>query len=180
MFAYCGNNPVSRADSDGGVWNTIIGAVAGAVVSGISAAIMGTDINAGIVSGAINGAITGAAVDVAIATGGIGIAVFAAVTVAGGIGGGISSYVNQRMNGVSNEEVDWKTVAIDAVWGSVGAALTYGVADVGGPKAQTLEKIFKQSGRKIVKQAGNDFVTSAEISGGTWLNGTKMNYLVQS
>ena len=73
LFAYCGNNPITRADENGHFWNTIIGAVAGALVGGITAAIMGTDIKAGVVSGAINGAITGAMVDIAVATGGAAI-----------------------------------------------------------------------------------------------------------
>ena len=180
MFAYCGNNPIIREDNSGDFWNTFIGAAAGAIVGGLTAAIMGTDIKAGVVSGALNGAITGAAVDIAIATGGVGIVAFAAVTVAGGVGGATSSYVNQRMNGISHKDVDWKTVALDGAWGAVGAALTFGAADVGGPGMQTVKEIFRQSGRKIMKQAANDLLTSTVISAGTWLNGTKMNRLMQS
>ena len=180
LFAYCGNNPVSRADDGGECWNTIIGAFAGAVVGRITAAITGTDIKAGMASGAINGAITGAAVDIAIATGGAGVVVLAAVTVAGGFGGATSSYVNQRMNGVAHEEVNWASVAVDGAWGAVGAALTFGVADVGGPGAQTLNEIFKQSGRKILKQAGEDFLMSTVISAGTLLNAEKMKYISRS
>jgi hypothetical protein len=29
MFAYCGNNPVSRADDGGECWHVVIGAVVG-------------------------------------------------------------------------------------------------------------------------------------------------------
>lgn len=176
-FAYCGNNPIARADQDGYFWNTIIGAAAGALVGGITAAITGTDIKAGVISGAINGAITGAAVDITIATGGAGIVAFAAVTIAGGVGGATSSYVNQRMGGKSRSEIDTRTVIMDGVWGAVGAALTFGVADVGGPQAQTLRQSLMQPGKKILNQAANDFATSVVISAGTWLNATKMNYL---
>ena len=35
MFAYCGNNPVSRKDDGGEFWNIVIGAVVGGVVSGL-------------------------------------------------------------------------------------------------------------------------------------------------
>ena len=35
MFAYCGNNPVSRQDDGGEFWNIVIGAGVGAVVSGL-------------------------------------------------------------------------------------------------------------------------------------------------
>ena len=34
MFAYCGNNPVSRKDSGGDIWNIVIGAAIGAVANG--------------------------------------------------------------------------------------------------------------------------------------------------
>lgn len=180
LFAYCGNNPITRVDENGHFWNTIIGAAAGALVGGITAAVMGSDIKAGVVSGAINGAITGAAVDFAIATGGAGIVAFAAVTIAGGIGGAASSYVNQRLNGKSHDEIDVGTVIMDGAWGAVGAALTFGVADVGGPQAQTLRQIFKQPVKKILNQAANDFATSFVISASTWLNATKMNYLRQT
>ena len=33
MFAYCGNNPVSRSDETGDFWNIIIGAIVGAVTN---------------------------------------------------------------------------------------------------------------------------------------------------
>lgn len=39
MFAYCGNNPVSRNDETGDFWNFIVGAVVGAVVSAVTTAV---------------------------------------------------------------------------------------------------------------------------------------------
>ena len=39
MFAYCGNNPVSRADDGGEFWNIVIGAAVGAIVSAVITAI---------------------------------------------------------------------------------------------------------------------------------------------
>lgn len=177
LFAYCGNNPVSRADSNGQFWNTVIGAVAGAIVGGISAALSKTDVTAGIVSGALSGAVSGAAVDIAIATGGAGLVAFAAVTLASGAGGAASSYVNQRMNGKSHDEVDWATVAIDGVWGAVGGALSFGTADVGGKMCKTLAENLSLKGKALLSQAGSDFATTFTIAAGTWLNGTKMNLL---
>ncbi len=38
MFAYCGNNPVSRADDGGEFWNIVIGAAVGGIVSGLISA----------------------------------------------------------------------------------------------------------------------------------------------
>ena len=175
MFTYCGNNPIVRADAGGKIWNTLIGAAAGALIGGISAAIMGTDIKAGIVSGAISGAISGAAVDITIATGGAGLVALAAVTAASGAGGAASSYVNQRMNGTSHKDVDWGTVAVDGIWGAVGGALSFGMADVGGQTVKTLRQTLAQPLKNIGKQAATDFATATVIAFGTWLNGTKMN-----
>ena len=39
MFAYCGNNPVARADNGGEFWNIVIGAVVGGIVSAATTAI---------------------------------------------------------------------------------------------------------------------------------------------
>ena len=59
MYAYCGNNPVSREDNGGDFWNVIIGAVVGGAISAISTAISGGSGNeiflsaaCGVVSGA--------------------------------------------------------------------------------------------------------------------------------
>ncbi len=181
LYAYCDNNPVTRADYGGEFWNTIIGGLAGAVVGGITAAIAGTDITAGIVSGAISGAVSGAAVDIAIAatvaTGGVGLAALVGVAIASGAGGAAGSYVNQRMNGVEHENVDWETVIIDGIWGAVGGMLSFGTADVGGKMCRTLAENLALRGKAFFIQAGSDFVMAATISAGTWLNGTKMQLI---
>ena len=39
MFAYCGNNPVSREDDGGEFWNFVVGAVVGAVIATVSTAV---------------------------------------------------------------------------------------------------------------------------------------------
>ena len=39
MFAYCGNNPVSRGDEGGEFWNFVIGALVGAAVAAVATAI---------------------------------------------------------------------------------------------------------------------------------------------
>jgi len=102
-----------------------------------------------------------------------------AVAGASGVGGAAGSYVNQRMDGVAPEEVDWGAVAIDAAFSGVGGLISYGVADVGGPGAQTTKQILSQSGTKISNQFADDFATTTAIGLGTWLNSTKINYLNQ-
>mgnify|MGYP003768009407 CR=1 FL=1 len=70
LFAYCDNNPVTRADDDGEFWHIVGGAVVGGLIGGISSivgqAVSGQKINwkaVGIsaASGALTGAITAAA-----------------------------------------------------------------------------------------------------------------------
>ncbi len=178
LFVYCGNNPIYRIDNNGYFWNTIIGAVAGAIVGGITAAITGADIAAGAVSGAISGAISGAALDITIATGGVGIVAFAAVTTVSGFGGAAGSYINQRMSGKEHDEVNWKSVAISGVWGAIGGAISFGVADIGGATCQTLKQTLSHSLKEIFKQAGSDLATTSAITFGTWLNDAGMNTML--
>lgn len=59
LFAYCGNNPVSRKDESGELWEIIaIGAVVGAVIGGVSAGMKGGNIG-DIVLSTMEGAVTG-------------------------------------------------------------------------------------------------------------------------
>ena len=64
MFAYCGNNPVSRNDEDGEFWNIIGGAIVGALVGVASQAISnlidGNPIGDGLAKAAVTGAVGGA------------------------------------------------------------------------------------------------------------------------
>ena len=83
------------------------------------------------------------------------------------------------MNGVSHENIDWGTVAIDGAWGVIGGAISFGTADIGGKACKTLADNLALSGKEMLKQAGDDLLTDITVSTGTWLNGTKMNMLYQ-
>ena len=64
LFAYCDNNPVNRADTEGEIWNVIAGAVLGAsfnvATQMLANGISGDKLSSGLVSAAISGAIGGA------------------------------------------------------------------------------------------------------------------------
>lgn len=64
LFAYCDNNPVNRADTEGEIWNVIAGAVLGAsfnvATQMLANFISGDRLSSGLVSAAISGAIGGA------------------------------------------------------------------------------------------------------------------------
>lgn len=74
MWAYCGNNPVNRADSQGDFFNTIIGGIVGGIIGGIAASIQGESFWEGAASGAVSGAISGAAVDIGLLAAGAAVA----------------------------------------------------------------------------------------------------------
>ena len=39
LFVYCGNNPISRADSNGCFWHIVAGAVVGGLIGAISSVV---------------------------------------------------------------------------------------------------------------------------------------------
>ena len=174
LFAYCDNNPVVRVDNGGNFWNAVIGAASGTIVGGITAAISEENVGAGILSGALSGFVAGGILDLTIATGGTGLIAFGAVVLGSGASNFAGSALNQTLNG---KTIDWGTAAIDGLWGAVGGALSFGLADVGGATSKTLKQIFSQSGQKIAKDIGEDLLMDITISGSTWINGSKMNLL---
>ncbi len=64
LYAYCDNNPVTRADKGGQFWNFVIGAVVGAaasvVIQVVSNVVQGKDWTEGLASAAVVGAVGGA------------------------------------------------------------------------------------------------------------------------
>lgn len=65
LFAYCGNNPVNRADDGGEFWHIVAGAVVGGIIGAISSVVgqaaSGQSINwAEVGVSAASGALTGA------------------------------------------------------------------------------------------------------------------------
>ena len=60
LFAYCGNNPISRKDDGGECWHIVIGAGIGGIIGGISTALGGgnfIDIVIGTAAGFVGGAL---------------------------------------------------------------------------------------------------------------------------
>ena len=105
MFAYCGNNPIVRADTSGYFFFTILGAAIGATTGYVDSLIMGTDPATGFKAGLISGAIAGAGVDIGVlvtaGTGGVGVDAGLAVA---GTFGALGSIVG---TGIST---DWQAI----------------------------------------------------------------------
>ena len=147
MFAYCGNNPVSREDDGGTWWNNAIGAVVGGIVSGITTAINGGSgweilVSAG--CGAVSGALS--------ATGCGGVWGQAAI---GAVTSFIDSGFQNMVDCISGEKTIEEAVActlVDTTMGAVFGAMGYEGTD-------SLENSMKmakktKSAKNILSQKG--------------------------
>ena len=124
MFAYCGNNPLTRVDTQGQFWNIASGAILGGVISGLSQIIAnyvtGEDLCSGVVAATAAGAVSGALAA-------------SSVKLAGQIVGnalisGFSEVVNQYNEYKNNpSEFNWGTavgsVALSTGLGAVAGAI---------------------------------------------------------
>ncbi len=100
MFAYCGNNPISRVDESGEFWATLgimaVGGVIGAITSAVSSVL---------IQNAVEGSVDVGSVIVAAATGFVSGAVSASPlgvvgqVIAGGAIGGLSYVADCHING---------------------------------------------------------------------------------
>ncbi len=118
-FAYCGNNPVMRADDGGEIWHIVVGAVVGAAIGAVSEAISqkvsGEEINwAAIGISAASGAISGG-----LACTGVGLGLTIAANTA------ISAAESALKQGFETNftKISIKEVVIDGVVGGVTAAI---------------------------------------------------------
>ena len=137
LFAYCDNNPITRADSDGDFWHIVIGAAVGAAIAGTTTALSGGSGKEVLIS-AISGALSGG-----LASTGLGpVASFAANMAISAA----ESFTTQAINnGVKN--VNYGEVAVDAV---IGGALS-----ISGDNGVT--KHLQKSGKQTVKRTVNKF-----------------------
>ena len=148
LFAYCGNNPVSRADDGGQFWNIIIGAAAGAVLGAVTQ----------IVSNVINkeeDLLSG--VGMAAAVGGIGGAIAATSwsapvqAIITGVVSGVGDAINQkRATGQVDLMKSIKTGlvagATSAIGSYAGAKLFKGVEDLGN---SLIQKGYSQAAKGV-------------------------------
>ena len=117
MFAYCGNNPVSRKDDGGEFWNFVVGGVIGALVGGVSAAVS---------SYVTTGAVDWGSVALGVATGTIGGLIGASGMPALGqaVASGLLSAVNNVGNAlITGNEIEVADVAIDFAIGAASSLI---------------------------------------------------------
>ncbi len=134
LFAYCGNNPVSKGDIQGDLPSFLIGAVVGAAVGGLTALIKGDNIVAGVAQGAVSGLLAGAAVDVAILAFTAGsIAAIGTVFIGGVVGNILGEETSAVIKSGHNITPSWGMVKRSIVAGSLntigyGFSATLGVS----------------------------------------------------
>ena len=114
LFAYCDNDPISRKDDGGKLWNTIIGGIVNGLVAGIlDGPSEGGFWNAA-KRGFVTGAISGFGIDVCIATGGTAGFLFAMVC--GGSSGILDTIWKANNRNISIDRVE---VGVNAVVGAL-------------------------------------------------------------
>ena len=139
-FAYCDNNPVIRVDSEGELWNFIIGAAVGGAIGAVSTAISGGDAKAIALSAGI-GAVGGL-------IGASGLPAVAQI-VAGGVLGGAGNFANQFfIEKISLENIDWIDIGMDTVIGAGSSAISYGITK---SASKAASKVMGKGGFRIVK-----------------------------
>ena len=124
MFAYCGNNPVSRADDCGEFWHLVVGGVIGGIIGAVSSAASGGD-GVDILIGAVAGAAGGV-----LAASGAGVVVQALGSAAISMASNAASQVNHIAKDKSGEtKFDMGDMLFDGAiglacgaWGGNGAS----------------------------------------------------------
>ena len=200
LFAYCGNNPVSRHDESGKFFNAIFGGIVGGIIGAVSAAVKGDNILAGAAIGAATGAAAGLAADIAISTGGAGA--FVACTIISGACSAANSMLNDVAN---NRDIDWNAAAVDFVSGAIGGMLTFGVGGgslkkIGSPSWKRTAEAFSKTlfdgttktigsetvkrgssyiSKRIVQNIAFEGINTSIISWGSALFGAKIKSLME-
>ena len=156
-YAYCGNNPIERIDSEGEFWNVIVGAIGGAIFGALDAA-SNEDVSiSDIIKGALVGAVTGAAVG---ATLGIGLGIAAAgtpIAIAGGatfstVFGGLAAGAGEAARqGVFGEEYDKDRVATAIIVGGIGNLAGFGAGRIVGKIIKGLDTVAGKPLETMVK-----------------------------
>ena len=112
LYAYCGNNPVARADDGGEFWNFVIGGIVGGIVGGVSAAIDSYKTTGSVsISATIIGGLAGAASGVVAAS---GLGIFAQAGISAGISAA-SSIANQTCDIIKSEELTYSDFSVKDV-----------------------------------------------------------------
>lgn len=129
MFAYCGNDPISRKDDAGDFWGIAVGAgiggLVGAIYGGINAKSSGENVFIGALTGFVSGAVIGglaSASPIIRKVGKFGMALINATLGAAADCG--SQYIQHRINNKSGDfKADYASMGLAALFAGVGTLL---------------------------------------------------------
>ena len=152
MWAYCGNNPVNRADSQGDFFNTIIGGIVGGIIGGIAASIQGKSFWEGATSGAVSGAISGAAVDIGLLAAGAAVATCGAGAVLIGVGiaavgGALGGVAGVGVSAAFGNEVTAVDYVAAAAIGGIFNVVSYGISAGVSVGAGSIKELFPSTAK---------------------------------
>ena len=171
MFAYCGNNPISRADDGGEFWNIVIGAVVGAIVSAVTTAVDTYTSTGSIdwekvgISAAV-GAVSGG-----VAATGLGTIAQAAISAGAAAVGSVVTDIYDRSKDPDAGNITWEEVSGIAARAVGSAAIGFG------------SSVFGTAAGKIVsgglESSGSAMVFRGKIGAGCWTKAQANNLVKQ-
>ena len=153
LYAYCGNNPIIRADHSGEFWHIVAGAAIGGLIGGISS----------IVGQAVSGQkINWAEVGISAASGALTGGITAAFPGMGAVATGLVHGVVGAGTHVATELVNGRT---PTVAGTLATGLTSGIL-AGGVKAISNKLTTTKLYRSVSPAEANDFLSTGKLNAG--------------
>ena len=150
MFAYCGNNPVSREDEGGEFWNVVIGATVGAIFSGVTTAI-DTYVSTGSVDWtqvAISSAV--GAISGGVAATGLGVFAQAGWSAAASAVGSVATDFHVRRKNQNAGAVTLKEIGGMAVRAVGSAAIGFGSSMIGSGAGRAVSMKLESKGATMI------------------------------
>ena len=171
MFAYCGNNPVTRADSSGNFWNIVIGAAVGALVSGITTAIDSYVTTGSVDWGKVGISAAVGAISGGIAATGLGAIAQAGISAGASAIGSVATDLYERSKNPNAGKVTLKETGAIALRAVGSAAIGFG------------SSVFGTAAGKIVsgglETKGMSMIFRGKISAGCWTRAQARNMVSQ-
>ena len=163
MFAYCGNNPVSRKDNGGTFWNIVIGAAVGALVSGITAAVDSYTSTGSVDWGKVGIASAVGAISGGVAATGFGVFTQAGVSAAASAVGSVATDLYERSKKPDAGTITLKEIGGIAARAAGSAAIGFGSSLIGSGAGRAVSKALEDKGATMVlRSKGTTYLTRAK------------------
>ena len=162
MFAYCGNNPVSRQDNGGEFWNIVIGAAVGALASGIAAAIDSYQSTGKVDWGAVGISAAVGAVSGGVAATGLGVFAQAGISAAASAVGSIATDLYSRSKNPNAESITLKEIGGIALRAAGSAAVGFGCSIIGTGAGRAVSRGLEEKGAIMILKSNGKALTRAQ------------------